>query len=122
MQPILNITSAPNQKFKFQLPTGDIVFFELNFIQNQSGWFYTCDYPAKNFKVTNRRIVCSPNMLRAFRRIIPEFGIAVYTTDGELMYEPINLGDFETGRAVLNVLDEADVAFVEADIVNRPAQ
>lgn len=119
MQAIKNITDDPNQNFKFQLPDGSIIFFTLNYIENQSGWFFTLEY--KTFKVTNRRIVCSPNMLRAYRRILsPLFGLAVYTTDGELMYEPIYRDDFKSGRAVLNVLTAEDVAWVEANLMQRP--
>ncbi len=117
MQQIKNITADPNQKFKFQLADGTIIFFELHYVENQKGWFFSLQY--KEFALSNRRITCSPNLLRAFRKINPEFGIAVYTTDGNLMYEPIYLDDFSVGRATFFILDAADVLWVEANLMQR---
>src|SRR5690348_13907569 len=99
MQASRNITADPKQTFKFQIPDGSVSLFNLRYVENQSGWFY--DFQYKGFSVYNRRVVCSPNMLRQFRRIIPEIGLAVYTTDGELMYEPIYISDFSSQRSVL---------------------
>jgi len=115
MQAITNITNDPNQQFKFQLPDGTVAFLTLRYVQNQSGWFY--DFVYGSFSVYGRRIVCSPNMLREFRRIIPQIGIAVFTTDGNLMYEPLYLDDFASGRCVLNILNAADVTFVETVLI-----
>lgn len=117
MQAIKNITNSPNQSFKFQLPDGSIIFFQMNFVENQAGWFFSLQY--KTFGLSNRRIVNSPNFLRAFRRINPEFGMAVFTTDGELMYDPIYLDDFQSGRAVLNILNTSDVQWVEDNLLKR---
>lgn len=119
MQSIRNITADPNQQFKFQLPDGSVAYVDIRYVQNQSGWFY--DFRYKDFIATNRRMVDTPNMLRQFRRIIPQIGIAIYTTDGDLMYEPIFLDDFLSGRAVLNILDAADVIYVEQVILKRVA-
>ena len=85
----------------------------MEYRDNQRGWFYTLSYPAKGFQTVNRRLVASPNFLRAFRNVLP-FGMTCKTTDGA---EPILLNDFVSGRVSVYVLNTADVAKAEAAIL-----
>lgn len=112
MRLITELNADPKQNFKIGLPDGTTVDFTIRYVANQAGWFYTVIREVGNFQVSNRRLVTSPNMLRAFRNVIP-FGFALSTSDGQ---EPIFKDDFVTGRAKLYLLDSADVAAAEAVI------
>lgn len=109
MRLINEINTDPYQNFKFGLDNGAVVDFTIRYSDNQKGWFYTVSYAAKSFTANNRRLVTSPNMLRAFRNILP-FGLALITSDGQ---EPIFQEDFVNGRAKLYLLNEADVTEAE---------
>jgi hypothetical protein len=108
---INSITDKTYQALGLVLADGSKVSMLLRYVSNQQGWFYTLSYGS--FSVSNRRIVTSPNMLRAFRDIIP-FGLSCTTTDG---YEPIFSTDFSEGRAKLYLLTEEDMTYVEEEIV-----
>ncbi|RTL04651.1 hypothetical protein EKK58_10095 [Candidatus Dependentiae bacterium] len=113
MRLITSFTADPTQSISLVLDDGSKVNFTMRYISNQVGWFYSIEYGS--FVVNNRRIVTSPNMLRAFRGII-NFGIGVSTADG---YEPIYIDDFSNGRASFYLLNEADVLAVEQAIKDR---
>lgn len=103
-----SITDQPNQKIGLILEDGSKISMSLIYRSNQQGWFYTIEGV-----FDNRRIVTSPNMLRAFRDIL-SFGLACATSDG---YEPVFVDDFSTGRAKLYLLNAADLALVESEII-----
>lgn len=113
MKQITYFTDDPNQKLTVILDDGSRALLSLRYSTNQQGWFYTLSY--NDFIVSNRRLVASPNLLRAFKNLIP-FGIACVVTDG---YEPVFLSDFITSRANIYVLNSDDVAVVEDTILNR---
>lgn len=109
---INNINSDPNQKITLSLPSGGTATLECFYRSGQQGWFYTLTYGEKIFR--NRRIVTSPNMLRAFRNLVP-FGLSCVTVDD---LEPVFIDDFSSGRAKLYLLDSADILEVEGLITN----
>ncbi len=111
MRIINEITDEARQKHILTLDDGSSVDFELTYIRNQKGWFYSASR-LDNFSVVNQRLVTSPNMIRKFKNIIP-FGFACTASDG---YEPINQDDFSTGRATFFLLNEEDVIAIEAAI------
>lgn len=113
MKIITSFTTDPFQKLALILDDGSKVDFSLQYITNQLGWYYSFTYGS--FAVNNRRLVTSPNMIRAFRGFLP-FGLAVTTTDG---LEPIYIDDFISGRASFYLLNSEDVADVEALIAAR---
>jgi hypothetical protein len=106
---INEITNQAKQTFVFTLTDGSNVAFSMTYVDNQQGWFYSVSHASTGFAVSNRRMVMSPNMLRAFREIIP-FGFMVATTDGE---EPIFQNDFVNGRASFYLLNAADLPIAE---------
>lgn len=112
MRRIDNLTDNANQDLKIVLDDGTIINLAFRFYANQLGWFYDVAY--QGWSSNGRRLVMSPNMLRQFRDIIP-FGLACTTIDG---YEPFDVIDFRSGRVSLFVLNQEDVAFVEANICN----
>lgn len=109
MRLINEINTDAYQSFKFGLDNGAVVDFTLRFVDNQKGWFYSVTYAPTGFSALNRRLVATPNLLRAFRNILP-FGLALTTTDGQ---EPVFQEDFVNGRAKLYLLNEADVTEAE---------
>ena len=111
MKQITSFTSAPSQSWQIILDDGTLVSILLRYCDNQKGWFYSLSYGT--FSVTNRRLVTGPNILRQFRAVIP-FGIALLTSDGQ---EPVLIDDFQTGRASFYVLNDEDVAAVEAQMM-----
>jgi len=113
MKQITEITAEAKQSLRLGLEDGTTVDLSLVFKDNQKGWYYSIVDTSRSFAVSNRRLVTSPNLLRAQRRIIP-FGIACSTRDGQ---EPIFQNDFTTGRASFYILDQADVLAAE-EVIN----
>lgn len=111
MKQIVSLSDDPKQKLNFVLETGEKIVLDFVFVNSQKGWFLSIEYGS--FVIRNRRIVTSPNMIRAFRNILP-FGIACITTDKQ---EPIYKDDFLSGRATLYVLNETDVEYVENTVI-----
>ena len=112
MNKITTITDDANQTMILKLDDGTTVDFTLTYSDQQQGWFYNLTYG--NFSLSGRRIVNSPNLLRAYRQILP-FGIAVVTTDE---YEPIFLEDFKNKRALFFMLNPTDIIAVEEFITS----
>lgn len=112
MKLINGLTDTPKQSLLLVLEDQSVVEFTLRFIDNSKGWTYTITYGPKNFQANNRRLVSSPNMLHAFRNILP-FGLACVVSDGT---EPVFQTDFALGRCKLYILNEADVEQAEAVI------
>jgi len=110
MRIINEITDEPRQKHTLTLDDGSSVEFEIVYIRNQRGWFYSYTYG--DFVIVNQRLVVSPNLIRKYKNILP-FGFACTTTDG---YEPVNQDDFSTKRASFYLLNQEDVAAVEVFI------
>lgn len=108
MKKISAITSDAKQSLNLILDDSSRVSMNINYIPSQAGWFYSLAY-GDSFLVRNRRLVNSPNMLRAFRNIIP-FGLACTVIDG---YEPVYQDDFTGGRVSLFLLNQDEVAEVE---------
>ncbi len=112
MRLINSITSDAKPKIDLVLPDSTVASLTLKYIDNQQGWYADLTYGTFAYK--GFRLTVNPNILRAFRRIIP-FGLALTTTDG---YEALFINDFSNGRASLYLLDEVDVIEVEDIIQN----
>lgn len=109
MKLINELTNEAKQTLQFILDDGSVINFSMQYIDNQQGWFYSFSHSTSGFSVNNRRMVTSPNMIRAFREILP-FGFMCFTTDGQ---EPIFQSDFSSGRAKFYLLNAADVILAE---------
>lgn len=114
MKLISSITKDANQIITLVLDDGSRMILTLVYKDNQQGWFYSISYGTV-FNCNNRRIVTSPNMLRAFRDII-NFGLACMSSDG---YEPVFIDDFSTERAKLYILNSTEVQYVEDNIIGK---
>ncbi len=104
---ISGITDAPKQEQTLILPNDQQATLYLEFKPQQTGWFMTLTYGA--FVVRNMRVVNSPNILRQFKNLIP-FGFGCFLDDKQ---EPLFVGDFQSERAKLYILDEAEVGEFE---------
>jgi hypothetical protein len=105
------LTSDANQSATLVLDDGTKVGFSIAYKETQQGWFYSITYGTV-FNIKNRRLVNCPNVLRAFREVLP-FGLACMITDG---LEPVYIDDFVTGRAKLYLLSQDDIATAETVI------
>jgi len=112
MKQFSSLTNDAKQKTAITLDDGTLVSVTLEYRDNQRGWFYSLNYGATGFVINNRRLVVSPNMLRAFRNIIP-FGFACISAGGS---EPVFLNDFVSGRVGLYILESSDIPVAEAVI------
>lgn len=106
------ITASPYQTMTIKLENGQDLKLTLRYSYNQSGWFYSFVYNQTGYKVNNKRIVQSVNILRGIKNSIP-FGLACLATD---KYEPVFITDFQLGRAKLYTLNSTDVALVESTL------
>lgn len=113
-----NLTDAADQTTTLILPDNTAATLRLRFRPRTQRWTADVGYAPKNFQVYGLNVCTLPNILRAWRRILP-FGLAVVTPG--LMTDPFQLEDFLTGRATIYLLNEADVQEVEDTIIGRPA-
>lgn len=119
---ILNgITDQPTQVMGIVLADGSRVTLTLYFRPQQNGWFYDIQWPGSAavitpFTVQNRRLVAAANLLRQFLNVIP-FGIACFTVDN---MDPLTQGCLSDGTVTLTLLNQDDVAALEASVYAPP--
>lgn len=107
MEQITNLKEQPRQKFKIQIPNGDIAEFSFYFLPSQRGWFFDLTYG--EFTTTGLHLVNSYNVLSAYFNIL-RFGLGCNVVDGS---EPFFLNDFVTNRVGLYILSEDEVKQLE---------
>jgi hypothetical protein len=112
MKQITSITDDPKQTMTITLNDGSLLILTMQYIQANKGWFLSLIYGSL-LTINMRRVVSSPNLLRAFRNIVP-FGIACKVSD---TLEPIYKTDFLNGRAKLLILDSDGVGYVEDTVI-----
>jgi hypothetical protein len=111
MKTISNITSDPKQTLHLVLDDASVVDFTLIYRGAIQRWSYDITYGTREIK---GGIVCNhPNFLRKWRKVLP-FGIACSVVDGT---EPISQDDFSEGRAVIYLLNQDDITYVEDSII-----
>lgn len=110
MTTVQGLNDSGNQVVSIPLADGTRVSLTLYFRPQQSAWFFDVVYNA--FTCLGRRMVCSPNLLRQFRNIVP-FGLAVFTVGN---VEPNTQTAFVDGTASLVLLDSTDVSSVETTL------
>lgn len=117
MTRIDNLTDASDQTTTLILPDNTAITLRLRFRPRTQRWTADVGYAAKNFQANGLNLCCFPNVMRPWREILP-FGLAFMTAD---FTDPFQLQDFVTGRVGVYLLDAADVASVETNIIGRPA-
>ncbi len=114
MKIISGISTQPKQNQTVTLDDGSTFDLYLEYKPLQTGWFLDLTYAGQEYK--GMRLVTSPNMLRAWRNLMP-FGIGV-VAKGDV--EPLNLADLGTGVVTLYLLNSSDVAQIEFDFFGGP--
>lgn len=121
MKSVTGLTSQPAQTSFISLDDGSRVQLSLYYRPQQLGWFYDLHWPGNDelpvpFTTNGQRLVCSPNMLRQFSKLIP-FGLMLYTIDN---LEPMGRTCFVDGTADLILLTAAEVEEQEETIFPGP--
>lgn len=114
MNSITGLTDQAAQNSFILLDDGSRVELGLYYRPQQCGWFYDLNWPGSPtlpvpFKVTGRRLVAGPNILRQFKKLIP-FGFMLFTIDN---LEPLGLSCFVDGTADLILLNAEEVLEIE---------
>lgn len=104
---IMNLSAKSKQKFKVQIPDGDLAKFNFYFLPSQRGWFFDIEYGT--FKSTGLQLVNSYNVLSAYFNTL-RFGLSCQVIDGS---EPYFVDDFAKGRVNLYILTEDEINTIE---------
>lgn len=112
-----NLTDAADQTTTLILPDNTAATLRLRFRPRTKRWTADVAYAPANFAANGINVCCLPNILRAWRRVIP-FGLAFMTAD---FTDPFQLEDFLSQRVSVYLLTAADVAAVEATVIGRPS-
>lgn len=108
MNAITNVTNDANQILTVVLDDGSGVALTLTYRPAIQRW--TMDIEHGDFVVRGLNISMFPNLLQPWKENAG-FGIGCTTTDGG---DPLFIDDFSNGRATLYILNEADVAVINA--------
>jgi len=111
MNLITNISDEPRQRLRLILADKSRVTLALTYSVRQLGWFFDLEY-GENFALSGVRMVSSPNILRAWRQILP-FGLTVLTKNKS---EPMRQSDFADGTVSLYLIEGDDILLIEQQI------
>ncbi len=117
-----NLTDAADQTTTLILPDNTAATLRLRYRPRTKRWLADVGYPnatldGKPFQANGIDVCCFPNVMRAWREILP-FGIAFLTAD---FTDPMVVEDFASGRVTAFILNADDVLAVEANVIGRPA-
>lgn len=108
MRKLDKITSEVSQKFTLATDDGQQIKLALRYLPAIQQWTYSI---TSNSKIINgKRLVCSPNILRAHQNILT-FGLAVTSTD---ILDPMYIDDFISERINVYLLNISDLAKIES--------
>lgn len=100
---LLPISDDPNQHLRTPLEDGTNVSLTLRYYPFSERW--SVDVKYKDFELNGQKVFNSLNMLYQFSQQIP-FGINITVVGGG---EPFLIGDFQSGRAQLFILNSEEV-------------
>jgi hypothetical protein len=101
------LTDYPAQKFTLIGESKEQIGFSFRYMASQNLWKIDVSYG--DFEAKGIILVCSPNLLRQWRNILP-FGLMVASVD---TLDPIYLNDFTEGRVSVYLLNLQEVADFE---------
>lgn len=107
---LTNLSNFADQTLVLQLPDGTTANLELIYQGASERWLMNISYAS--FTRNGLNICCYPNMLRQYKEILP-FGLAFVTVD---QTDPVDINDFSTGRVLVYLLDQSDIASIESDV------
>lgn len=116
MKRITEISNDARQSLTPQLSDNDNFVLNLNYSEQNLGWYFDIIYGDK-LNLVNRRITISPNLLRAYKNNIP-FGLACLPINADLSFakEPFFIDDFTSNRAALYILTFEELESFEESI------
>jgi hypothetical protein len=113
MTRITGLKASPYQDFSISSPNGDgTIYFTFYYRPRVRTWFF--DIAFNSFIMNGYKLTRGPNILQSYSNII-SFGLGVMTTDGS---DPFLINDLSSGRVNLYLLTSAEVATVDADIID----
>lgn len=115
MKTIDNLSDDAFQKVDVVLDDGSLATFELRYLPSGQRW--VVDITNGSFVVRAVGLCNHPNILRQFRKVL-SFGLMCQSVDGT---DPAYIQDFVNGRCQLLVLNGADVAAIENDLMKATA-
>jgi len=107
MRYLNKITAQAYQRFALTGNPGQRTVATLRYLPSQEIWSLDIEY--NDFTLRGIAITQSPNMLRAYKNLIP-FGLVCQTIDG---LDPMFIDDFATQRARLYLLTADEVEEIE---------
>ena len=110
MDILQGLTSNSRQTFNFTVEQQKSVTMNLYYFDTQMSWYF--DIIFGEFTVYGLKLVLAPNILRAFKNIIP-FGLQVFTTNESDVIDPLYSDDFSSERVQIGVLSREEVIQVE---------
>jgi hypothetical protein len=111
VQQLNNLTDAADQLMTIVLDDGSVLQVELIYRAGIQRWVANITHPL--LSLTELNLCFFPNMLRAWRNVIP-FGLMVTSSTG---LDPMNLEDWVNNNNQILILNAAEVAQVETDIL-----
>ena len=110
MKYLNRIDAVAFQRFYLIGNAGQRIEMTLRFLPTQESWMMDIKY--LDFELNGIMVVASPNLLRAFKKIIP-FGIVCNCPDE---VDPAFINDFSSQRCNLYLLSAAEVDEMEEKI------
>jgi len=74
-------------------------------------WFIDIQYNTKT--INGLRVCANINLLNSWKKVLP-FGLSVFVRDGNKT-DPFLIDDFSTGRAILYLLSQEDLVYLEEE-------
>jgi len=106
MKQITGLTAHPKQIFTMTDESVGDITFTIQYRDRVAAWYL--DVESSTLTLRGFRLGKAKNALDQYRRVA-RFGVTVQTTD---RVDPCLLTDWETGRATMYLLDEADTEAV----------
>lgn len=113
---LTNLTNFADQLATLQLPDGSSATMELIYQGATERWIMNISYGS--FVANGIGLCCYPNILRQWKEIIP-FGLAFVTAD---QTDPFDINDFSSGRVLVYLLNQDDIAQVESSVFGSTTQ
>lgn len=111
MQLLNVLTDAADQLLLVPLDDGSEVSLEFVYRAGVQRWTVNVSHPLLTLNGFN--LAQGPNVLRPYRNIVP-FGMSVISVTG---LDPINIEDFLAGNVLIYILNAAEVAQIETQIL-----
>ena len=111
MRKITEINSSAKQRLTIVGENNEQIPFKLFFNPTQRTWFFDIEF--EGLVIKGRRLSTAPNILHQWRNKLP-FGIMCIRDDG---LDPFLVDDFQTGKAVLFLLNGVEKQQVTTEII-----